>query len=477
MNSAAVEMAFDIEPSMTIGGLAVPGTRSIAVVDPATGAVFAHAPDATLAETDAAVAAAKSAFPAWSRLAWDARVAAVMAFSAAIREEIQDLGALLCREQGKPLERAIGEINSALFFMEAYAKMTLPPQILRDAANQHVTLYRRPIGVVGAITAWNYPLLLALWKIAPALIAGNTVVVKPAPTTPLATLALGPIAARTLPAGVLNLLSGGVESGVRLTQHPDVGKISFTGSTETGRRIMSSAGTTLKHLTMELGGNDAGIVLADADPRKIANDIFWAMFSNCGQVCAGLKRLYVHRGIHDQLCEALVEIAKTVKIGGGFTPGVQLGPLQNLAQKNLLAKMVDRSVELGARVLYRGPVPDTGYFYPITLLTDVPAAAPVIQDEAFGPVLSIIAYDDVQDALAAANASQHGLGGSVWSADIARATELAAALEVGTSWVNQHPSMHPDFPFGGVKASGIGVEGGHWGLEEFTNIHVVNVAK
>jgi len=477
MNTAALNTIAETGWDMTIGGNAVPGSRHLPVYDPVTGQVFAQAPDATVAETDAAIEAASAAAPAWSALSWDDRVARIRAFGAAIREESSSLGRLLCREQGKPLERAVGEIGSGLAYLEAYCGMRLDPEVFKDTETKRIELHHRPLGVVGAITAWNYPLLLAIWKIAPALVAGNTVVLKPAPSTPLATLALGRIAARVLPAGVLNVISGATEAGERLTQHPLVRKITFTGSTETGKRIMANASAGLKRLTLELGGNDAGIVLEDADPKAIADDIFWAKFSNCGQVCAALKRLYVHRSIFVPLCDALSEVAGAVKIGPGLSAGVQIGPMQNRAQRDRMAQTVAASVAAGARIIYQSEVPGEGYFFPITLLADAPEDSPVIRSETFGPVLAILPFDDVEDAIARANDTEFGLGGSVWSPDIARATAIAERLEAGSTWVNQHPSMDPQVPFGGIKSSGLGVEGGLRGLEEFTTIQIVNVKK
>jgi len=478
MNVAVLEQNIERSWEMTIGGNSVAGTRHIPVFDPVTGAVFAEAPDATVAETDLAIEAAAAAFPAWSALAWEARVEAVRELGAAIREENSSLARLLCREQGKPLEKAVSEIGAGLAYLEAYCTMRLAPEVLKETEKQRIEQHHRPLGVVGAITAWNYPLLLAIWKIAPALVAGNTVVVKPAPSTPLATLALGRIAARVLPPGVVNVVSGGTDSGERLTQHEKVRKITFTGSTETGKRIMANASTRLKRLTLELGGNDAGIVLEDADPKTIAGDIFWAKFSNCGQVCAALKRLYVHRSIFAPLCDALAEVASTVKIGPGMSNGVQIGPMQNRAQRDRMVETVAASVAAGARIVYQSEVPQgEGYFFPITLLADAPEDSPVIRSETFGPVLAILPFDDLEDAIARANDTEYGLGGSVWSPDVARATAIAERLEAGSTWVNQHPSMDPHVPFGGIKSSGLGVEGGLRGLEEFTYLQIVNVKK
>jgi len=478
MNDTALNTVVESGWDMTIEGKGVPGSRHLPIYDPVTGQAFAQAPDATVAETDAAIEAAAAAFPGWSALSWDDRTARVRAFGAAIREETNSLARLLCREQGKPLEKAVSEIGAGLAYLEAYCAMRLEPEVCKDTEKQRIELHHRPLGVVGAITAWNYPLLLAIWKIAPALVAGNTVVVKPAPSTPLATLAIGRIGARVLPPGVLNVISGATEAGERLTQHPSVRKITFTGSTETGKRIMANASTRLKRLTLELGGNDAGIVLEDADPKAIAADIFWAKFSNCGQVCAALKRLYVHRSIFEPLCAALSEVAAQVKIGPGFSSGVQIGPMQNRAQRDRMIETVHTSIAAGARLIYQSEVPaGEGYFYPITLLAEAPEDSPVVRSETFGPVLAILPYDDVEDAIRRANDTEYGLGASVWSPDTARATAIAQRLEAGSTWVNQHPSMDPNVPFGGIKSSGLGVEGGLRGLEEFTTIQVVNVKK
>jgi acyl-CoA reductase-like NAD-dependent aldehyde dehydrogenase len=478
MNTTALNTVVEAGWDMTIGAQAVPGSRHLPVFDPATGQEFAQAPDATVAETDAAIEAAAAAAPAWSALSWDDRAAQVRAFGAAIREETNALARVLCREQGKPLEKAVSEIGAGLAYLEANCAMRLAPEVCKDTDKQRIELHHRPLGVVGAITAWNYPLLLAIWKITAAMVAGNTVVLKPAPSTPLATLALGRIAARVLPAGVLNVISGGTEAGERLTQHPLVRKITFTGSTETGKRIMANASARLKRLTLELGGNDAGIVLEDADPKAIAGDLFWAKFSNCGQVCAALKRLYVHRSIFEPVCAALAAVAAEVKIGPGFSAGVHIGPMQNRAQRDRIAAIVADSVAAGARVIYRSEIPSgDGYYYPITLLADAPEDSIVVRGETFGPVLAILPYDDVEDAIRRANDTEYGLGASVWSPDTARAAAIAQRLEAGSTWVNQHPSMDPNVPFGGVKSSGLGVEGGIRGLEEFTTIQVVNIKK
>lgn len=461
--------------TLTIAGEAAPAHRWHPVVNPATAQPFAEAPSAGPDQVDAAVRSAGLAFRVWSARPVEERRTILRAYLEVVREQASALAELVTLEQGKPLDKAASELQAALGFASAMLEHPLETELLRDTAAQRVELRRRPLGVVAAVTAWNYPVLLALWKLAPALVAGNTVVLKPAPSTPLATLRLGELSRGVLPDGVLNVLAGGDDIGRQLVAHPQVRKVAFTGSVDTGRQIMAAAAPTLKRLTLELGGNDAGIVLPDSDIGALAPELFWAKFSNCGQVCAGLKRLFVHERQLDAACGALADLGRAVRVGDGRQPGVQMGPVHHAAQRDTLQAMRDDALARGARVAFEGRVPPgPGFFFPITLLADVAPGMRAVDEEAFGPLLTVQTYREVDEAVARANDSIYGLGASVWGSDVARARQVASRLDAGTVWVNQHPAMGPDIPFGGVKASGLGVELGRRGLEEYTSLQVLN---
>lgn len=389
----------------------------------------------------------------------------------------EELARILTSEQGKPLG-GMGsrfELGGAAAWTRHTASLVLPVEYIQDDAQAHVAVHRKPLGVVVSITPWNWPLMIAIWHVMPALRAGNTVVLKPSPLTPLSTMRLVELLGEVLPAGVLNAVAGADAIGPVLTAHPDVAKVSFTGSCATGRRVMANAAPTLKRLTLELGGNDAGIVLPDCDPDTIAEGLFWGAFINNGQTCAALKRLYVHDDIYDRVCDALVSYASGVKTGDGLAEDSMLGPIQNRAQLEKVTGMVDAARAEGARVLTGGsPTEGPGYFYPVTLVADAREGMALVDQEQFGPALPIIRYRDIDDAIARANAVDVGLGGSIWSADSGRARELAGRLECGTTWVNKHGGLRPDTPFGGVKASGFGVEFGQHGLDEFVSLQVIH---
>jgi acyl-CoA reductase-like NAD-dependent aldehyde dehydrogenase len=321
--------------------------------------------------------------------------------------------------------------------------------------------------VVGAIGPWNWPMMISIWQIAPSLRMGNTVVLKPSEYTPLSVLGLAAVLNQVLPEGVLQVVPGGGELGVALTAHPDIDKLMFTGSTSTGQAIMRSAADTLKRLTLELGGNDAGIVLPDADPEAIAEGLFWGAFINTGQTCAALKRLYVHESQYDQVCEALVDVAKKMPMGVGMDEQNVLGPLQNKAQFDIVSGLVEQARAAGARILTGGdPEADqAGYFYPTTLVADIDNDNPLVAQEQFGPALPIIKYSDLDEVIDWANALEVGLGSSVWGTDLDQARAVAARLQAGTTWINKHGAVDPRVPFGGVKKSGYGLEFGVEGLK------------
>jgi acyl-CoA reductase-like NAD-dependent aldehyde dehydrogenase len=305
---------------------------------------------------------------------------------------------------------------------------------------------------------------------------GNAVVVKPSQNTPLSVLALAAVINEELPEGLLSVVSSGRDVGARLTEHPAIGKIMFTGSTAAGIAIIKSSADTVKRLTMELGGNDAGIVLPDADPQAIAEDLFWGAFINTGQTCAALKRLYVHDDIYDAVCAELTEVAAAMPMGNGLDENNVLGPLQNRQQYDIVAKLVEAAKDSGARVLLGGnPDPDQpGYFYPTTLVADIDNDNPLVAEEQFGPALPIIRYSTVDEAVAKANALDVGLGASVWSSDPAAARGVAARLEAGTVWINRHGAVDPRIPFGGAKQSGYGLEFGVEGLKALGIPQVIN---
>lgn len=466
-------------PDLIVDGAPLATADSFDVINPATGRGFARAPLASRADLDIAVAAARRAFPGWARTPIDERGWALDTIADAIEAEKEPLARLLSAEQGKPVHGgAAGEIMGALSWARASAKLRPPIETVRDDATALVEVHRKPLGVVGSITPWNHPVMIAIWHIMPALIAGNTVVVKPSSYTPLSTLRLVEIANRHLPPGVLNAVAGEGGLGRAMAEHPGIDKIVFTGSTPTGRSIMASGAANLKRLTLELGGNDAAIVLPDADVEAIAPKIFAKAFGNSGQTCAALKRLYVHADIHDALAGRLAALAAAARVGPGDDPATQFGPVQNRAQFDVVCTLAADATARGGRFLAGGaPSGGDGYFFPLSVVVDVSDGMRVVDEEQFGPILPIIRYTDPEDALARANANENGLGGSVWSADIAAASALARRLECGTAWVNDHATISPDAPFGGAKQSGIGTEFGLHGLDEYMQLQTFRISR
>lgn len=458
------------------GGARLETNARFAVSNPGNGGVAGHAPDAGKDELDKAVAAAKAAFPAWAAKPDEEHAAACAAVADKIEAHADELARLVTAEQGKPLG-GLGsrwEIGGAVAWARYTAGLSLPMQVLQDTAEGRVEMYRKPLGVVGSITPWNFPVMIAVWHILPALRSGNTVVSKPSPMTPLASLRLVELMNEVLPAGVVNSVSaadGAFNMGAAMSTHKDIAKIVFTGSCGTGRKVMQSSAETMKRLTLEMGGNDAGIVLPDADPQAIAEGLFWGAFINNGQTCAAMKRLYVHDDIHDAVCDALVAYARNIKVGEGTEEDSVLGPVQNKAQFDTVSRLVAQAKQAGQVLL--GGEPVEGLFYPPTLIAGLGADDPLVYEEQFGPALPIIRYTDIEEALTQANALDVGLGGSVWSSDREAAKAVAQRMECGTVWINGHGGIQPNAPFGGVKKSGFGVEFGEDGLKEYTDIQVI----
>jgi acyl-CoA reductase-like NAD-dependent aldehyde dehydrogenase len=463
--------------SMTIDGQRVAADKTFGVVNPASGQVFEQAPDCSHEQLDAAMESAHKAYRDWKH-DLSARKAALSKAADAIFASAAELAPILTAEQGKPLGDASMEIMGTGVWFKYFADLDLPREVIQDDDNALIEVLRRPLGVVAAITPWNFPLILASWKIAPALLAGNTMVLKPSPFTPLTTLKLGELLSSVLPPGVLNVVSGGDELGRWMTAHPVPRKISFTGSVATGKHVAAAAAPDLKRVTLELGGNDPAIVLDDVDPAAIASKLFWGAFQNNGQVCSAIKRVYVPERLYDDVVEALAEQARSVKVGDGSVEGTQLGPINNKPQFERVKELVSDAVGSGATAVTGGHAVDgPGYFFEPTILAGASDGTRIVDEEQFGPALPVIAYRDLDDALERANATHFGLSGSVWGGDAERAAEVAAQLECGTAWVNTHLALQPNQPFGGAKWSGIGVENGPWGLYGFTEIQVIHRSK
>src|SRR5215469_15665823 len=462
---------------LSIDGKLVHGAGALDVINPATGRILTAAPRADRAQLEQAVAAAKGAFPTWSATPPRQRAALLVKLAEELEAEQGEFARLLTQEQGKPLPQAQWEIEWAIAALRYFATLDLPPKVLKEDATQKVVRQRKPLGVVAAVTPWNFPVVLLIFKLAPAVLAGNTVVAKPAPTTPLTTLKLGELCAAILPAGVVNIIVDQNDLGTALTSHADVAKVAFTGSTTTGKKVMASAAGTLKRLTLELGGNDAAIVLQDIDPKDVAPKLYAAAMFNAGQTCVAIKRLYVHDSIHDAVCDELGRLARETVVGDGLEQRTQMGPIQNQAQFEKVKGFLEDARQNGKIVAGGGVLEREGYFVQPTIVRDIPDNARLVREEQFGPVLPVLRYSEIDEVIARANDTDFGLGGSVWSSDRDRAFEVATRLNAGTVWVNKHLDLGPDTPYAGAKQSGIGTELGQEGLEELTQATIINVAK
>lgn len=462
------------ELKLLIDGQLVDGAGTFDVINPATGQVFTQAPRADEAQLNQAVAAARAAFPAWSALDVEERAAKIEALAAALESRTAEFASLLTQEQGKPLDQATYEVIGCTYILRAFRDRRLETKVLRDEGGNKIIEHRTPLGVCGLITPWNFPLILLMNKLGPALITGNTVVVKPAPTTPLTSLLFGQLAADILPAGVLNVIADQNDLGGVLTSHPDVDKIAFTGSTGTGKKVMASAAALVKRVTLELGGNDAAIVLDDVDPKVAAAKVYGGAMTNAGQICVAIKRAYVHSSIYDEFCDEIANLANAAIVDDGSKQGTTIGPIQNKMQYDKVVSLIEDAATRGKVIAGGKPLDRDGYFIPPTIVRDITDDAPLVREEQFGPVLPVLSYDDIDDVVNRANDSEFGLGGTVWGKDLERATDVAKRINTGTVWINQYLAIDPNIPFRGAKQSGMGAELGEAGLNEYTQAHVVN---
>jgi acyl-CoA reductase-like NAD-dependent aldehyde dehydrogenase len=459
---------------LLINGELVTTGADLDVINPATGDVLAKCPRADAAVLDRAVAAAGEVFPGWSKVSVDERAAALVALADALQARAEEFARLLTEEQGKPLDQARSEIGAAAYVLRTFAEMRLPVETLREDAGGRIVEYRVPLGVVAAITPWNFPMLLLMNKLAPALLAGNTLVVKPAPTTPLTTLRFGEICAAVLPAGVINIIVDSNDLGDRLTSHPGVAKVAFTGSTATGKRVMASAASTVKRVTLELGGNDGAIVLDDVDTASAARHLFDGAMLNAGQICVAIKRAYVPKAMYDDVCNELARLANEAVVDNGLHQGTQIGPVQNAMQFAKLKDFLADAAENGSIIAGGHPLDRPGYFIAPTIVRDVSDDAKIVREEQFGPILPVLSYDDVDEVIARVNDSEYGLAGTVWGRNLERANDVASRIDAGTIWVNQHLAIDATVPFRGAKQSGLGSELGIEGLKEYTQARIVS---
>ncbi len=447
------------------------------VVNPATGEVFAQAPRCSREALDEAFERARDAQLSWRedeqrRRESLARAADLLAAAA------DEIAPTVTAEQGRPRHHAPLEATFASRWLRYFAELELEPEVIQDDDDARVEIVRRPHGVVAAITPWNFPLVLACWKLGPALRAGNSVVLKPSPFTPLSTLKMVEVMNEALPPGVLQAVTGTDELGGWMTSHPIPRKISFTGSVATGSKVALAAAADFKRVTLELGGNDAAIVLDDGDPAEVAAGIFQAAFLNTGQVCSAIKRVYVPESLHAPVVDALSELARAAVVGDPLQPDTELGPLTTRLQYERVKGLVADALGAGGKATVGGaPLDGPGYFFAPTIVTGVAEGVGLVDEEQFGPALPVMSYRTVDEAVARANDTRFGLGGSVWSADPERGAEVASRLECGTSWVNTHLAIGPSQPFAGSKSSGLGVENGPWGLKSYTDISVLYRSK
>ncbi|KNC79914.1 hypothetical protein SARC_07705 [Sphaeroforma arctica JP610] len=483
VNSASRFMAHPPLLRLLIGGKLLKGGSTFTVLNPATGKELLQCPSATPEQLNDAIKSASKAFTTFgSKVSIKEREK--MLFNAAdkIAEHSDELAHWLTLEQGKPLRDARFEVRATVDQMKLKQDTSvIDSKILRDTNKERATLVYKPLGVVGAIAPWNFPLLIAATKVSIAVLTGNTVVFKPSPCTPVTSLMMGSIIHECFPPGVVNVIAGGNDIGERLVAHPDIAKISFTGSVPTGKAIRKACTDHMKRCTLELGGNDPAIVLADADVPRAAKGIFSTAFANTGQVCCAIKRVYVPRALHAEFCESISGFAQAATVGDGQEKATTHGPLQNKMQFNKVTELLQDTIANGATVHCGGLPTDLsgagGYHFPLTVVSGVDDESRIVSEEQFGPVLPILAYDTEEEAIERANNTRFGLGSSVWGTDLDHCVDVGMQLNSGMMWVNKHLDLPATDPFGGHKESGLGREGGESGLKAYVEEQMVLVRK
>lgn len=455
-----------------------PSTRHS--IDPATGEPLYEVPVSRQEDLDAAVNHARAAFKKWSQTTHEERGALLLKYADLVEANRSDIEKLQTMEQGKPLGLAHTEVNMTLHWLRTFATMQIPEEVLQDDDERTIYSTHPPLGVVGAIVPWNWPILLGLGKVGPALMTGNAVIMKPSPYTPYCDLKLGELAMSVFPPGVFQVLSGNDNLGPWMTSHPGIDMISFTGSIPTGKKVAASCAASLKRYVLELGGNDAAIVCGDVDIAKCLPKITTMAFLNSGQICMLAKRIYVHESIYEQFRDAMVDFTKNkIKTGGGFEPDVVVGPIQNSMQFGLVKDMYCEIEKQGWKVALEGKVRETskGYFVEPAIIDNPPEDSRIVVEEPFGPIVPLLKWSTEEEVIERANALPTGLGTSVWSKDLGRAEKMARQISCGSVWVNSHFDVAPNVPFGGHKESGIGMEWGIEGLRHFTNSRSIWVWK
>ncbi|PGH06211.1 hypothetical protein AJ79_06599 [Helicocarpus griseus UAMH5409] len=448
-------------------------------INPATGEPNAEVPVSTPADVDDAVQAGKAAFKLWSKTSFDERRQTLLKFAGALEAHGEDFIKLLVKEQGKAVPFATVEFQSALDTIRNTTSLGLKEEIIEDSDDKQVIVRYTPLGLAVGIVPWNFPFMLAIMKIAPAVLTGNTIIIKPSPFTPYCGLKVVEVAQKVFPPGVIQALSGDDSLGPWLTAHPGPAKISFTGSSATGKKVMESASKTLKRVTLELGGNDPAIVCADVNIESVAQQIAMMAFFNSGQVCIAIKRIYVHESIYEKFRETISRITASFVVGEGNEEGVFVGPIQNSMQYERV-KGFFADIEKEKWTVATGGTTDirkSGYFVQPTIIDAPPAESRIVAEEPFGPIVPLIPWNDEAAVVEAANNTKMGLGSSVWSNDLAQARRIGDQIEAGMVWINTHQDVAPAAPFGGHKESGIGYEGGVGGLKSFCNAQTLCIKK